>query len=43
MAMQLSVVEIVYQVVLDSFVDLDPVTSQTDEEEPILKPVWAIS
>jgi hypothetical protein len=23
--------------------DLDPITSQTDEEDPILKPVWATS
>jgi hypothetical protein len=43
MAMPLSAVEIVYQVVLDSSVDLDPITSPTDEEDPVLKPVWATS
>jgi hypothetical protein len=43
MAMPLSVTEIVYQVVLDSSVDPDPVTSQTDEEDHVLKPVWATS
>jgi hypothetical protein len=43
MAMPLSTTEIVYQVVLDSSVDPDPVTSQTDEEDPVLKPVWATS
>jgi hypothetical protein len=41
--MPLSTSEIVYQVVLDSFVVPDPITSQTDEEDPILKPVWATS
>jgi hypothetical protein len=43
MAMPLSTVEIVYQVVLDSSVDPDPVTSQTDEEDLVLRPVWATS
>jgi hypothetical protein len=43
MAMPLSVTEIAYQVVLDSSVDPDPVTSQTDEEDPVLKPIWATS
>jgi hypothetical protein len=43
MAMPLSTVEIVYQVVLDSSADPDPVTSPTDEEDPVLRPVWATS
>jgi hypothetical protein len=43
MAMPLSATEIVYQVVLDSFVDPDPITSPTDEEDPILRPIWATS
>jgi hypothetical protein len=43
MAMPLSKVEITYQALLDSSVDPDPVTSQTDEEDIILKPVWATS
>ena len=43
MAMPLSTIEIVYQVVLDSFIDLDPITSPTNEEDLILKPVWATS
>jgi hypothetical protein len=41
MAMPLSVVEIVYQDILDSFADLDPITLPTEKEDPILKPVWA--
>jgi hypothetical protein len=43
MAMPLSAVEIVYQVFLDSSTDLDPVTSQTDKEDPVLRLVWATS
>jgi hypothetical protein len=43
MAMPLSVEDIVYQVVLDSSADLDPVTSPTDEEDLVLKPMWATS
>jgi hypothetical protein len=43
MAMPLSVGEITYQYVLDSFIDLDPVTSQIDEEDHVLEPVWATS
>jgi hypothetical protein len=43
MAMPLSIAEIAYQVVLDSFVDPDPVTSPMDEEDPFLRPVWATS
>jgi hypothetical protein len=43
MAMPLSTEEIAYQVVLDSSADPDPVTSQTDEEDPVLRPVWATS
>jgi hypothetical protein len=43
MAMPLSAVEIVYQVVLDSSIDPDPVTSQTNEEDLVLRPVWATS
>jgi hypothetical protein len=33
----------VYQVVLDSTVDPDPVSSQMDEEDPVLQPIWATS
>jgi hypothetical protein len=43
MAMPLSTAGIVYQVVLDFFVDPDPVTSQTDEEDPVLELVWSTS
>jgi hypothetical protein len=43
MAMPLSAVEIAYQVVLDSSPDLDPITSPTDDEDPVLRPVWATS
>jgi hypothetical protein len=43
MDMPLSATEISYQVVLDSSADLDPATSQTDEEDPILRPIWATS
>jgi hypothetical protein len=43
MAMPLSATEIAYQVVLDSSVDPDPVTSPTDEEDPVLRTVWATS
>jgi hypothetical protein len=43
MAMPLSAMEIVYQVVLDSSADPDPVTLPTDEENPILRLVWATS
>jgi hypothetical protein len=43
MAMPLSVTKIGYQVVLDSSADPDPVTSPTNEEDPILRPVWATS
>jgi hypothetical protein len=43
MAMPLSANNIVYQVVLNSFVDLDPITLPTDEEDPILRPMWATS
>jgi hypothetical protein len=39
--MPLLVVEIAYQVVLDSSIDLDPITSSMDEEDPSLNPVWA--
>jgi hypothetical protein len=41
MAMPLSTTKIVYQVVLDSFVDPDPVPSSTDEEDLVSRPVWA--
>jgi hypothetical protein len=41
MAMPLSVVKIVYQCVLNSSTDPDHVTSPTDEEDPVLRPVWA--
>jgi hypothetical protein len=43
MAMPLSTVEIAYQVVLDSSTDTNHVTSQTDEEDHVLEPVWATS
>jgi hypothetical protein len=43
MAMPLLVVKIAYQAILDSSVNLDPVTSQTDEENPVLRPIWATS
>jgi hypothetical protein len=33
----------VYQFVLDSFVDPDPVTTPTDKEDPVLRPMWATS
>jgi hypothetical protein len=35
--------EIVYQVVLNSFFDPDPITSSTDEEDLVLKPMWETS
>jgi hypothetical protein len=38
MEIPLSVVEIVYQAVLDSTADPDPVSSQIDEENLVLKP-----
>jgi hypothetical protein len=41
MAMPLSTTEIVYQDVLDSSIDYDPVTSPTDEEDPFIKFFWA--
>jgi hypothetical protein len=43
MAMPLSTMDIVYQVILDSFADLDLVTSLTDEEDIIFRPMWATS
>jgi hypothetical protein len=43
MSMPLSVAEIAYQDVLDSSADPNPITSQTDEEDIFLKPVWASS
>jgi hypothetical protein len=43
MAMPLSVAEIEYQAVIESSIDPDPVTSPTDKEDPILRPVWATS
>jgi hypothetical protein len=43
MAMPLLKKNIVYQVVLDSFVDVDPITSPTYEEDPVLRPMWATS
>jgi hypothetical protein len=43
MAMPLSTTKIAYQVVLDSSVDPDHVTSPTDEEDLVLKPVWGTS
>jgi hypothetical protein len=41
--MPLLIVEIACQVVLDSLVDHDLVTSPMDEEDPILRPMWATS
>jgi hypothetical protein len=41
MDMPLSVAEIAYQVVLDSFIDPDPVPSPMDEEDLISRPMWA--
>ena len=41
--MLLSATEIAYQDVLDSSADPDPVTSQMDEEDHVLVPVWATS
>jgi hypothetical protein len=43
MAMPLSTTEIEYQSFLDSSTDHDPVTSQIDEEDLVLEPVWATS
>jgi hypothetical protein len=43
MVMPLSAMEIAYQVVIDSSVDLDHVTSQKDEEDHVLEPMWATS
>jgi hypothetical protein len=43
MVMPLSETKIVYQVVLEYFTDPDPVTSSTDEEDLVLRPVWATS
>jgi hypothetical protein len=43
MTMPLSAVEIAYQDVFDSSTDPDPITSQMDEEDPVLKLVWATS
>jgi hypothetical protein len=41
MDMPLSVAEIAYQSVLNSSADLDPVTSPMNEDDPVLRPVWA--
>jgi hypothetical protein len=43
MAMPLSTIEIVYQVVLHSSIYPDPITLPTDEHDPVLKPMWATS
>jgi hypothetical protein len=43
MAMPLSTTTIVYQVVLDHFVNLDPVTPSTDKEDIVLRLLWATS
>jgi hypothetical protein len=43
MAMPLSAIEIAYQVVLDSSADNDLLPRRQDEEDPILRPVWATS
>jgi hypothetical protein len=41
MAMPLSTTKIVYQVVLNSFVDIDPVPSSTDEDDIVSRLMWA--
>jgi hypothetical protein len=41
MAMPLSTTEIVYQALLDSSVDPDPIPSSMDEEDLVSRPVWA--
>ena len=41
--MPLSVTNIVYHDVLDSTADPDPVSSQTDKEDHVLKLIWATS
>jgi hypothetical protein len=43
MVMPLSAVDIAYQFFLDSSADPDLVTSSTDEEDPILRPMWTTS
>jgi hypothetical protein len=43
MGMLLSAAKIVYQVVLDSFINPNPITSTTDEEYLALKPMWDTS
>jgi hypothetical protein len=43
MAIPLSATEIAYQDVLDSSIDPNRVTSQTDEEDLVLDPMWATS
>ena len=43
MAIPLSVAEIAYPIVLDFSADPYLVTSQMDEEDPVLEPVWATS
>jgi hypothetical protein len=40
MAMPLSTTEIVYQAILDSSINLNPITSPTDEEDRVINPVW---
>jgi hypothetical protein len=42
MAMQLSIVEIMYQAILKYIVDLDPPSSQKNEVDLILKPIWVV-
>jgi hypothetical protein len=41
MAMPLSMVEVAFQVDLNTIVDTDPWSSQTNEEDPVIEPVWA--
>jgi hypothetical protein len=43
MAMPLSTTKIVYQVILDSSTNPNVVTSQTNEEDLVLYPIWATS
>jgi hypothetical protein len=43
MEIPLSVVGRTYQAIVESFVDSDPISLQTDKEDHVLKPVWASS
>jgi hypothetical protein len=43
MEIPLSMKYIAYKTILDSSVDPNPISSQTDEEDYVLKPIWATS